>query len=265
MADRTIAEGTFLAADPKLWGWTVPTDSSLPFEKDDNVEDPFSLILMGHIEQQGLIPDRLKKVVEVKADFDYNKYYDTIHQIGLVIPAFAKTDYYSMGSPARMKIQLKFGITANSASSSIAAAVLARVSDTTLPWRVSADAICRISRHPSLQRGIIWRHTLTSTPVVSFSSTHFCILPVGLRIEYLPGTFSPDNIDPIQAIGRLRSKGTTLSEAEQHILAGSTVANAYTTQRRNDDMLAMSEKVYKTNLVSMDKMLRTPLPDYSFM
>lgn len=81
--------------EPAFWGWKTASTVEAPFEFDASVEDPFKLILLGRLEQKDLIPERLRNVVEVKAGLDYVNYYKTMHQAGLVLPAFKGDAYYS--------------------------------------------------------------------------------------------------------------------------------------------------------------------------
>lgn len=72
----------------------MPVDATLPYEADPAVPDPFTLVLLGMLEQKDFIPARLQNVVRVLSDVDYATYYDEIHNSGLVIPAFKGSDYY---------------------------------------------------------------------------------------------------------------------------------------------------------------------------
>ena len=108
----------------------MPGHGSAPFEIDEQVEDPFKLILLGALAEKDLIPARLQLVVEILSGLDYVKYYQTLRESDLVIPAFRGTAYYSemLLHLACTFLEADIQFAAVAASSSIAAAVIAQVS-----------------------------------------------------------------------------------------------------------------------------------------
>lgn len=78
---------------------------------------------------------------------------------------------------------------------------------------------------------------------------------------------SPDNVDPIAAIGRLRrpGHGTTLTDEAFWQVEWREVVRAFSWPKTTEESDALSEKVYRGNMRTMDRILRQPLPDYGYL
>lgn len=77
----------------------------------------------------------------------------------------------------------------------------------------------------------------------------------------------PDNVEPIEAIARLRSNGTTLGNKRFQILNDrqDPLLPAFSWPRTAQQAEDMSEKIFKMNVKVMDRCIRGNLPDYSFV
>lgn len=90
--------------DPRSWGYLpLGTSKDAVYEPDSkatsdtSIPDPFILHLAG---RGGIdIPHTLRDVVRVHRDLDYEEFYDLMHTMDLVLPAFSDDSCASPSSP----------------------------------------------------------------------------------------------------------------------------------------------------------------------
>jgi len=71
-----------------VWGYKPLADPSAVYEPDPSAErPPFVLHLLGHGELA--MPHNISSLVQIHTELDYATYYDLMHEMDVVIPAFA--------------------------------------------------------------------------------------------------------------------------------------------------------------------------------
>lgn len=85
-----------LRADPKAWGWKIAEeDGGDVFVVDPDCPDPFKLILLGALwEGEVFFPKQLHNVVQILGDPEYTGYYSEISKADMLLPAFARPQYF---------------------------------------------------------------------------------------------------------------------------------------------------------------------------